>query len=191
MVMSGFKPVVAVVAALLLAGCGGDGDAGTSLKAEPATTAPPPATGPCGLKPLAFTAERGQGSGQAAPRAGGVLWEQEYTFSNPNTVDVRLSSMLVELDLSGADGHFFKSVRTTLRSVPDDVVPAGREQKRFAHAWLAPGNSPTTDSLFPVATARVAGAECPVTVERVADRPPPQHVLALPNCDPEQAAAPC
>lgn len=181
-----------MVLALLLTGCsGGDEGGGVASVGATPTTATSTATGPCGLKPLTFTAEKWRASQAAPPGAGGVLWEQEFNFSNPNAVDVRLPPLVVELDLSGADGHFFKSVRTTFRPVPDDVVPAGKEQQRFAHAWLAPGSSPTTDSLFAEATATVAGAECRVAIERIVDRPVPEHVQALVSCDPQQAAAPC
>ena len=179
-----------VVRAVLLAGCSGTGDGERTASVDAATTTTA-ATGPCGLKALTFTAEKWQASQAAPPAPGGVMWEQEYNFSNPNTVDVRLPPLLVELDLTGADGHFFKSVRTTFRPVADEVVPAGRSQQRFAHAWLAPGSSPTTDSLFARATATVAGTECPVAIERIVDRSVPEHVQALVSCDPHQAATPC
>jgi hypothetical protein len=82
-------------------------------------------------------------------------------------------------------------VRSAFRPVPNEMIPAGRDQQRFASAWLATGNSPTTDGVFATASATVAGAECPVGVERLSSATPPAHVLALTNCDPQQATAPC
>jgi len=181
---------LAAAAALLLAGCaGGGGDAAPVHQADAPTTAA--ATGACGLQPLRFTAEKWQASQAPAPSPGGVMWEQEFNFSNPNPVPVRLPALVVELDLSGADGHFFKSARTTFRPAADEVVPAGGDQRRFAHAWLGTGSSPPTDSLFGKGAATVGGAECPVLIERIADRPVPDHVQALVSCDPQQVAAPC
>ena len=189
--MRRFPIAAGAVLALVLAACGGgDADSGSPVATtQPTTTLSPP--GACGLRPLGFTAERGRGSGLAGPGGVGVLWEQEYMFSNPNPVDVRLSSVVVELDLSGTDGHFFKSARSVFRPVPNDAIPAGRDQQRFAHAWLATGSSPTTDSLFATASATVSGAECPVSVERLSGTTPPAHVLALQNCDPQQVTSPC
>ena len=185
------RRVCGVVLALVLAACAGGGEGGNSAQDSGAPTTTAAATGPCGLKPLDFTAEKWRASQAAPPAPGGVMWEQEFIFTNPNRVDVRLPPLVVELDLSGADGHFFKAARTVFRPVADELVPAGREQPRFAHAWLAPGSSPTTDSLFGKATATVGGAECPVPIERIVDRPVPAHVQALVSCDPQQVAAPC
>lgn len=119
------------------------------------------------------------------------MWEQEYTFSNPNTVDVRLSSPVVHLRLSGSGGYFLMFARTTFRPAPDEVIPAGRDQRRFAEVWLASGNTPAIEDLFASASAKVGGADCPVMVERFSTADPPAHVLALPTCDPREAKAGC
>ncbi len=149
------------------------------------------ATGPCGLKPMTFVNERWQGSGVAPPGGAGVLWEQTFTFSNPNTVDVRLSTPMVQLRLSGSGGYFLKFARSTFRPVGDDVVPAGRDQTRVAEVWLAAGNTPATEDMFATTSAQVGGADCPVAVERLSTAPVPTHVLTLPSCDPKDAASPC
>ena len=179
--------------ALLLAGCGGgDGGETSSAGAQPSTTAAAvtPA-GACGLKPLTFTSERWEGSSAAPPGPGGVLWDQILTFSNPNTVPVRLSGIVVYLRLAGSDGYFLMLARSTARAVPDEMIPDGRDQQRVAQAWLAPGNRPATEDLFATTSANVAGAECPVPVERLTTGPAPAHVLALPSCEPLPNNAPC
>ena len=183
------------LAALLVAACGDGGDGGdagnTAAGGRPATTAPPAPTGACGLKPMTFVNERWQGSGVAPPGGAGVLWEQTFTFSNPNTADVRLSAQAVHLRLSGSGGYFLKFARTTFRPAPDEMVPAGRDQQRVAQVWLAPGNTPATEDVFATTSAKVGGADCPVAVERLSTAPVPAHVLALPSCDPKDAGAPC
>ena len=195
--MSRFRPVSVALVALLLAGCGGGeetGDEDVLARARPATTATTPttaaATGACGLKPLTFVAERWQGVG-AAPSGAGVLWEQTYTFSNPNTVDVRLQPLVIHLRLTGSLGYFLKMARSTFRPAPDEVVPAGRDQQRVAYAWLDTGNTAATEDIFVTTSARTAGGDCVVPVDRLQTVQPPPHVLALPNCDPQQATAPC
>ena len=178
---------------MLLAACGGSSGSEdrTTPAQAPATTAAPAAAGACGLKPLTFANERWTGSTAPAPADGGVVWEQTLTFSNPNTVPVRLSSLFVHLRLSGSGGYFLKFARSVGRPVPDEMVPAGRDQARALHVWLAPGNTPATEDLYAVASATVAGAECPVPVERVSTSPVPAHVLALPSCEPLPSIAPC
>ncbi|MGI8809423.1 MAG: hypothetical protein ACR2KK_16610 [Acidimicrobiales bacterium] len=171
---------------------GGGGDAAAPVR--PSTTAPPMAVaapGACGLKPMTFVNERWQGSGAAPPSGTGVLWEQTFTFSNPNTVDVRLLTQAVHLRLSGSGGYFLKFARTTFRLAPDDLVLAGRDQQRVAQVWLAEGNTPATEDVFATTSARVAGADCPVPVERLSAGAVPAHVLALPSCDPKDAGSPC
>lgn len=179
--------------AVLLAACGGGGgDDTTTVGAQATTTAPAPApAGACGLKPLTFANERWQGSAAAPPGEGGVLWEQTLTFTNPNTVPVRLSGIVVHLRLSGSGGYFLKFARSTARPVPDEMVPAGRDQQRHAHVWLAPGNTPATEDLFATTSASAGGTECPVPVERLSTSPAPAHVLALPSCEPLPTIAPC
>lgn len=183
----------ALLLALLLVACGGDSGGTKAAGGQPSTTAPAAApTGACGLKPLTFANERWQGSATPAPGGGaGVVWEQTYTFSNPNTVDVRLSAMVVHLRLSDQGGHFLKFARTTFRPPADEVVPAGRDQERVALVWLAPGNTPATEDLFATTSARVAGADCPVAVERISTAAVPGHVQALPTCEPLPTVAPC
>lgn len=187
--------LIPLLLAFLLAACGGDGAGGetSTVNTEPATTAPAPApTGPCGLKPVTFASERWQGSAVAPPGGSpGVVWEQEYTFSNPNAVDVRLSSLVVHLRLSGSGGYFLMFARSAFRPVADELIPPGRDQKRFAEAWLAAGNTPANEGLFASASAKVGGAECPVAVERFSTTAVPAHVLALPTCDPREAKAGC
>ena len=185
--------------AALLAACGSgegsdieDAAAPPPARAQTTTTASPArATGPCGLKPMSFVNERWQGSGVAPPRGTGVLWEQTFTFSNPNTVDVRLSTPVVHLRLSGSGGYFLKFARSTFRPVADEVVPAGRDQTRGGEVWLAAGNTPATEDMFATTSAKVGGADCPVAVERLSTAPVPAHVLSLPSCDPKDAASPC
>jgi hypothetical protein len=188
-----------VLLTLVLAACGGGGDTTTDDAAAPpppraqvTTTAPPAAaTGPCGLKPMTFTNERWQGSTAPAAPGEGVLWEQTFTFLNPNSVDVRLTGLVAHLRLSGSGGYFLKFARTTFRPAPDEMVPAGRDQQRVAQVWMAPGNTPATEDVYAVTSAKVAGADCSVPVERLSTSPVPAHVLALPTCDPQQPTAPC
>ena len=175
----------------LLAACGGDGIEDSATPAPPATTAAPAASGACGLRPLTFANERWQGSGAPAPGGAGVVWEQTYTFSNPNTVEVRLSSLVVHLRVSDQGGHFLKFARSTFRPAAEEAIPAGRDQQRVAQTWLATGNTPTTEDLFASTSAKVAGADCPVPVERISTAAVPAHVLALPTCSPSEASAAC
>ena len=179
--------------AVLLAACGGgNGDDTATVAGQPTTTAAPAAgAGPCGLKPLTFTNERWQGSAATPPAEGGVVWEQTLTFSNPNTVPVRLSNVFVHLRLSGSGGYFLKFARSVARPVPDELVPAGRDQQRVLHVWLAPGNTPATEDLYATASANAGGSECPVPVERMSTSAVPAHVLALPSCEPLPTIAPC
>jgi hypothetical protein len=181
-----------VLLAALLAACGGGNDDTATVAAQPSTTAlaTTPA-GACGLKPLTVTSERWEGSSAAPPGPGGVLWDQILTFSNPNTVPVRLSGIVVYLRLAGSEGYFLKMARSTARAVPDEMIPAGRDQQRVAQVWLAPGNRPATEDLFVTTSANVAGAECPVPVERLTTGPAPAHVLAVQSCEPVPADAPC
>jgi hypothetical protein len=182
----------AALLAVLLAGCASEGNEDTATVAPPTTTAPAAApAGACGLKPLTVTSERWEGSSAAPPGPGGVQWDQILTFSNPNTVPVRLSGIVVYLRLAGSEGYFLKMARTTARAVPDELIPAGRDQQRVAQVWLAPGNRPATEDLFVTTSANVAGAECPVPVERLTPGPAPAHVLALQSCEPVPANAPC
>lgn len=181
------------MAMLLLAACaGGDNDEG-NIAAQPTTTttAATTPTGPCGLRPMTFANERWQGSAATPPGEGGVVWEQALTFSNPNTVPVRLSSVVVHLRLSGSGGYFLKFARTSVRPVADEMVPAGGEKQRMAHVWLAPGNTPATEDLFATTSASAGGTECPVPVERLSTGAVPAHVLALPSCEPLPTIAPC
>ena len=184
---------VPLLLALLLAGCGGgDGNGTTSVGAQPSSTAVAGApAGACALKPLTFTSERWEGSTAVPPGPGGVLWDQILTFSNPNTVPVRLSGIVVHLRLAGSEGYFLMLARSTARTVPDEMIPAGRDQQRVAQAWLAPGNRPATEDLFATTSASVGGAECPVPVERLTTGPAPAHVLALPSCEPLPTITPC
>ena len=176
--------------ALLLAGCaGGSGDEAPAGGAQVTTTAAP--AGPCGLKPLTFVHERWQASALPAPGEGGVLWEQPLTFSNPNSVPVRLSSIVVHLRLASSNTFFLKFARSAGRPTADEMVPAGGEQLRFAHAWLAAGNTTATEDIFATTSATVGGAECPVPVERLSTGPVPAHVLALQSCEPLPANPPC
>jgi hypothetical protein len=140
---------------------------------------------------MTFANERWQASAAAPPGEGGVVWEQTMTFANPTAVGVRLASVVVHLRLSGSGGYFLKLARSTARPVPDEVVPAGREQQRVAHVWLAPGNTPATEDVFVTTSANVAGTDCPVPVERLSTAPVPAHVLALPSCEPLPTVAPC
>ena len=184
--------IAAVLLAVLLAACGGGDDDTTTVAAQPTTTAAPAApAGACGLRPLTFTNERWQGSAATPPAEGGVVWEQTLTFTNPNTVPVRLSNVFVHLRLSGSGGYFLKFARSVGRPVPDEMVPAGRDQQRVLHVWLAPGNTPATEDLYATTSANVGGAECPVPVERLSTSAVPAHVLALPSCEPLPAIAPC
>ncbi len=183
-----------MVLALLLAGCAGGDDGGTPTVAggQPSTTAAPAGpAGACGLKPLTFANERWTGSSATPPAEGGVVWEQVITFSNPNAVPVRLSGMVVHLRLSGSGGYFLKFARTSVRPVADEAIPAGRDQQRVAHVWLAPGNTPATEDLFATTSTPAGGNECPVPVERLTTGPAPAHVLALPSCEPLPSIAPC
>jgi hypothetical protein len=179
--------------AVLLVACGGGSDDDTATVAgQPTTTPPAPsAAGPCGLKPLTFTNERWQGSAATPPGEGGVVWEQTLTFSNPNTVPVRLSNVFVHLRLSGSGGYFLKFARSVGRPVPDELVPAGRDQQRVLHVWLAPGNTPATEDLYATTSANAGGSECPVAIERMSTSAVPAHVLALPSCEPLPSIAPC
>jgi hypothetical protein len=182
-----------VLMALLLVACGGGGDDDDATAArQPSTTAAPvAAAGACGLRPLTFANERWTGSTATPPADGGVVWEQTLTFSNPNTVPVRLGGLVIHLRLSGSGGYFLKFARSVSRPVPDELVPAGRDAQRVAHVWLAPGNTPATEDLYATTSANVNGAECPVPVERLSTSPLPAHVLALPSCEPLPAIAPC
>lgn len=184
---------VAVLLAVLLAGCASGDNDNTSGAGAPTSTTPAAAAlaGPCGLRPLTFASERWEGSSAAPPGEGGVLWEQAFTFSNPNAVPVRLSGVVVHLRLAGPEGYFLKFARSTVRSVPDEMIPAGRDQQRHAHVWLAPGNRPATEDLFATTSASSGGTECPVAVERLSTSPVPDHVLALPSCEPLPTTAPC
>ena len=177
--------------AALLASCGGGDDDPATVAAQPSTTAAAAPAGACGLRPLTVTSERWEGSSAAPPGPGGVLWDQILTFSNPNTVPVRLSGIVVHLRLAGSEGYFLKMARTTARAVPDEMIPAGRDQQRVALIWLAAGNRPATEDLFVTTSANVAGTECPVPVERLATGPAPAHVLALQSCEPVPTNAPC
>ena len=181
---------IAALLAVVLAGCagGGDGDETRTAGGQATTTAP---AGPCGLKPLGFTHERWQASTLPPPGEGGVLWEQPLTFSNPNPVPVRLSSIVVHLRLASSNTFFLKFARSTGRPVPDEMIPVGGEQLRFAHVWLAPGHTTATEDVFATTSATVGGAECPVPVERLSTGPVPAHVLALPSCEPLPANPPC
>ena len=187
----------AVLVLLLVACGGGDGTGGDDplARPQPPSSATTPttagATAPCGLKPLTFANERWQASGQAPSGGTGVLWEQAYTFTNPNTVDVRLQPHAVHLRLTGSLGYFLKMARSTFRSAPDELVPAGKAQQRIAHVWLAAGNTPSTEDVFVSTSATVGGSNCAVPVERLSTAPPPAHVLALPTCAPQEATAPC
>jgi hypothetical protein len=185
--------VATVLLALFLAACGGgEGDDSPTVAGQPSTTAAASTpAGPCGLKPMTFTNERWQGSTAPAPGEGGVVWEQTLTFNNPNTVPVRLSSLVVHLRLSGSGGYFLKFARSVARPVPDELVPAGRDQQRVAHVWLAPGNAPATEDLYATTSATVGGADCPVPVERLSTSAVPAHVTALPSCEPLPSIAPC
>lgn len=185
--------IAIVLLALPLAGCGGgESDDTPTVASRPTTSAAPAAAaGPCGLKPMTFTTERWQGAAAAPPAEGGVVWEQALTFSNPNTVPVRLSSLLVHLRLSGSGGYFLKFARSVGRPGPDEMVAAGRDQQRVLHVWLAPGNTPATEDLYAVTSANVGGTECPVPVERLSTSPAPAHVLALPTCEPLPTVTPC
>lgn len=140
---------------------------------------------------MTFVNERWQGSDVAPPGGAGVLWEQTFTFSNPNTVDVRLSTLAVHLRLSGSGGYFLKFARSTFRPVADELVPAGREQQRVAQVWLAEGNTPATEDVFATTSAKVGDADCPVAIERLSTAAVPGHVMSLPSCDPKDAGAPC
>ncbi|HUR23413.1 MAG TPA: hypothetical protein VMZ73_06035 [Acidimicrobiales bacterium] len=183
---------IPLLLALLFVACGGDGGGTTAAGGQPSTTTPAAApTGACGLKPLTFANERWEGSSAPAPGEGGVMWEQALTFSNPNTIPVRLTGIVVHLRLSGSGGYFFKFARSTARPVPDEMIPAGRDQQRVAHVWLAPGNTPATEDLFATTSASQGGTECPVPVERLSTSPAPAHVLALPSCEPLPTIAPC
>ena len=177
--------------AVAVAACGGGNDDTARVAAPPSSTAAvaTPA-GACGLRPLTVTSERWEGSSAAPPGPGGMLWDQILTFSNPNTVPVRLSGIVVSLRLA-ADGYFLKMARSTARAVPDEMIPAGRDQQRVAQVWLAPGNRPATEDLFVTTSANIAGTECPVPVERLTTGPAPAHVLALQSCEPVPANAPC
>jgi hypothetical protein len=183
---------VPLLLALVLAGCAGAGDDDApTLAGQPSTSAPAAAAGPCGLKPLTFTNERWTGSAAAPPGDGGVVWEQTLTFANSNTVPVRLSSLVVHLRLAGSGGYFLKFARSVSRPVPDELVPAGGQQQRVAHAWMAPGNTPATEDVFATTSATVNGADCPVPVERLSTSAVPAHVVALPSCEPLPSIAPC
>ena len=182
---------IVIALALLLAACGGGGGGGTERAStpEPATTATP--AGPCALKPLTFVHERWQASAVPPPGEGGVLWEQPLTFSNPNSVPVRLSSIVVHLRLASSNTFFLKFARSNARQVPDEVIPPGGDQQRMAHAWLAPGNTMATEDLFATTSANVGGMECPVPVARLSTSPVPAHVLALQSCEPLPTNGPC
>lgn len=184
---------VAVLLALLLAGCaGGDDDTPTLAGGQPSTTTAAGApAGACAVKPLTFVSDRWEGSSAAPPAEGGVVWEQPLTFTNPNTVPVKLSGLVVYLRLAGPQGYFLKFARTNVRAVADETISAAGEQQRFVHVWLAPGNRPATEDLFATASATVAGAACPVPVERLTNGPAPAHVLAVPSCEPLPSIAPC
>ena len=184
---------VALLLALSLAACGGgdDSDDTATVAGQPTTTAAAAPAGACGLKPMTFTNERWQGSTAAPPAEGGVVWEQTLTFSNPNSVPVRLSNVFVHLRLSGSGGYFLKLARSVARPVADEQVPAGRDQQRVLHVWLAPGNTPATEDLYATTSASVGGADCPVPVERLSTSPVPAHVQALPSCEPLPSSAPC
>lgn len=200
--MPAARPVITSACVLMLAAwaaaCGPGGGDGTSDEA----VAPPPAPttvatsttvlrGACGLTPLTFTAERWAGRAAAPSRGPGVLWEQTFTFTNPNPVDVRLSSLVVHLRLAGSGRYFLKMARGGFRPVPDETVPAGGQLQRVAEAWLAEGNSPATEDVFAAASADVAGRDCAVPVERISTGPVPAHVLALETCAPDEAASAC
>jgi hypothetical protein len=183
--------IIVLVLAVLAAACSageGDGAAPAGADAQPSTTA---AAGPCGLQPVTFVNERWAGSPAPAAGGAGVVWEQAYTFTNPNDVAVRLSFLVVHLRLSDQGGHFLKFARSTFRAPADDTIAAGANQERVAQAWLAPGNTPATEDLFASATAAVAGGDCPVVVERISASPVPGHVLDLPTCSPREATAAC
>ena len=183
---------VCVLMAVLLAACGGDGsEEGVTVAGQPTTSVTTAAAGPCGLRPLTFTNERWQGSAATPPAEGGVVWEQTLTFSNPNNVPVRLSNVFVHLRLSGSGGYFLKFARSVGRPVPDELVPAGRDQQRVLHVWLAPGNTPATEDLYATTSANVGGTDCPVPVERMSTSAVPAHVVALPSCEPLPTIAPC
>lgn len=196
--MRAARLVRGVAAALVLAACGsetaGGPDEEATRRPRPSTTVAATTTaptGPCGLRPLTFTSERWQGSPSPSPGGAGVVWEQAFTFSNPNPVDVRLSSLLVHLRLTGSGGYFLKMARSTFRPVDDEMVPAAGEQQRVAVAWLAAGNTPATEDLFATTSATVAGQECAVPVDRISTSPVPAHVLALQSCQPEEAPSAC
>jgi hypothetical protein len=179
---------------VLLAACGSSGgDDGATPAPSPSTVAPAAsaATRPCGLRPVTFANERWQGSATPAPAGAGVVWEQQFTFTNPNTVEVRLSGLVVHLRLSDQGGHFLKFARSTFRNDGDELLPAGRDQVRFAQVWLATGNTPTTEDIFATTSAKVGGSDCPVAIERITTSAPPAHVLALPTCAPQEATAAC
>ena len=184
---------VAVLFVVLLAGCARDGNGDTTIAGAPTTAAAAAATpaGPCALKPLTVASERWEGSSAAPPGEGGVLWEQVFTFSNPNPVPVRLGGIVVHLRLAGSEGYFLKFARSAARAVPDETIPAERDQQRVAHVWLAPGNRPATEDLYTTASATAGGGECPVRVERLSTSPVPAHVLALQSCEPVPANTPC
>lgn len=179
--------------AVFLAGCASAGNDDAATAGATATTAPGRATpaGPCVLRPLTFFHERWQASTAPPPGEGGVLWEQPLTFSNPNPVPVRLSSIVVHLRLASSNTYFLKFARSNARSVPDEMIPAGGDQQRMAHAWLAPGNTTATEDLFATTAASVGGTECPVPVERLSTSPVPAHVLALQSCEPLPSVTPC
>lgn len=176
--------------AVLLIACGGGSGSENSAPPAPLTTTAA-AAGACGLNPITFANERWQGSVRPGPGGTGVLWDQAYTFTNPNTVDVRLSPTVVHLRLSDQGGHFLKFAKSTFRPAADEIIPAGQNRERVADVWLATGNTPTTEDLYATTLATVGGTTCPVAIERISTNAVPAHVLALPTCAPGEATAAC
>lgn len=185
--------VTSVVLALSLVACGGgDGERGSDAGPAPPQAATTVAAGasPCDVKPLTFGAERWQTRAHQPAIADGVLWEQAYTFTNPNTVPVELTSLFVVLHVNDTGGHHLKTARTAFRPAPDEQLPPGGSQERFAQAWLAAGNTPSTNDLYAATSTTVGGSECTVPVERITVGAPSPALQALVSCEPG-APAPC
>lgn len=169
--------------AVLAAGCSGGGGDG-----EPAS-APSP-RGAAGDSACAQRLSFSETSWEAAPTApnvpsGLVMWRAQFTFSNPNPVEVRLSDPVVVLELDSSDGHRAGVGRTSFAQTAAATVAPRSTVEVSAQAWMRDNKIPKTTQVYVATAATVDGTTCAVPIERVSTTPPSPQVFTLPDCGSE------